>query len=131
MEEGNKSRLAQIQFLLVSCDDQRQILLSTSLFVTHISKLTPTPIHLSTATLEMEMYQLVFNKIGATCFTKCAARKHKDADLSLGEMTCADRCVSKYLEAQEKVAAVLEKANQAQVAQQKAMTDMQQSMGGR
>jgi hypothetical protein len=45
-------------------------------------------------------------------------------------MTCTDRCVSKYLEAQERVGAVLQKANEAQLAQQQSMMEMQQRMGG-
>jgi hypothetical protein len=38
--------------------------------------------------------------------------------------------VAKYLEAQEKVGIVLQKANEAQAQQQKAMADMQTAMGG-
>ena len=72
----------------------------------------------------------LFNKIATSCFDKCASRKHKEVDLSLGEMTCADRCVSKYLESQERVGAVLQKANEAQLAQQQNLTDMQQRLGG-
>jgi import inner membrane translocase subunit TIM10 len=72
----------------------------------------------------------LFNKIASSCFDKCASRKHKEADLSLGEMTCADRCVSKYLESQERVGAVLQKANEAQLAQQQSLTEMQQRLGG-
>jgi mitochondrial import inner membrane translocase subunit TIM10 len=79
-----------------------------------------------TATTEMEMYTDLFNKIARSCFTKCAARKHKDQDLQLGEMSCTDRCVSKYLEAQEKVGLVLQKANEAQIQQQQ---QLQQTMG--
>mmetsp|Transcript_25734 Transcript_25734/g.43745 ORF Transcript_25734/g.43745 Transcript_25734/m.43745 type:complete len:104 (-) Transcript_25734:1320-1631(-) len=82
------------------------------------------------ATTEMEMYTNLFNKIAAQCFSKCATKKHRDMDLQLGEMSCADRCVAKYLEAQEKVGVVLQKANEAQVAQQKAMMEMQAAMGG-
>jgi hypothetical protein len=44
-------------------------------------------------------------------------------------MTCADRCVSKYLETQERVGVVLQKANEAQLAQQQSMMEMQQRMG--
>jgi mitochondrial import inner membrane translocase subunit TIM10 len=73
----------------------------------------------------------LFNKIAGTCFSKCASRKHdKESELSLGEMTCADRCVSKYLEGQERVGAVLQRANEAQLQQQQAMMSMQQKMGG-
>lgn len=83
------------------------------------------------ARTEMEMYTDLFNKISASCFNKCASRRHREADLSLGEMSCADRCVSKYLEAQQRVGEVLQKANEAQAAQQQSMAQMQQSFGGR
>jgi hypothetical protein len=42
----------------------------------------------NTAKTEMEMYTDLFNKIAKSCFQKCASRKHRDQDLSLGEMTC-------------------------------------------
>ena len=78
----------------------------------------------------MEMYTNLFNKMASTCFEKCASRKHKENDLALGEMSCADRCVAKYLEAQEKVGVVLQKANEAQMAQQKSLMEMQNALGG-
>lgn len=40
------------------------------------------------AKTEMEMYTDLFNKIASSCFQKCASRRHRDQDLSLGEMTC-------------------------------------------
>lgn len=89
------------------------------------------PDPLFAAKTEMEMYTHLFNKMASTCFEKCASRKHKENDLALGEMSCADRCVSKYLEAQEKVGVVLQKANEAQMAQQKSMMEMQNALGGR
>lgn len=76
------------------------------------------------------MYTDLFNKIARTCFSKCASRKHREEDLALGEMSCADRCVAKYLEAQEKVGMVLQKANETQAAQQQQVQQMQQSLGG-
>lgn len=76
------------------------------------------------------MYTDLFNKIARTCFSKCASRKHREEDLALGEMSCTDRCVAKYLEAQEKVGVVLQKANEAQALQQQQMVEMQQKMGG-
>jgi len=82
------------------------------------------------AKTEMEMYTDLFNKISSTCFSKCTSRKHKEPDLSLGEMTCIDRCVAKYLEAQEKVGAILQKANEDQAAQQQQMMQIQKQMGG-
>lgn len=73
----------------------------------------------------------LFNKISHSCFNKCVGRKHREPDLALGEMTCTDRCVSKYLEAQQRVGAVLQEANEQQLQQQKSMVDMQQSFGGK
>eukprot|EP00980_Cylindrotheca_fusiformis_P028323 scaffold22592_cov129-Cylindrotheca_fusiformis.AAC.9 len=87
----------------------------------------PDPIFAGTEKLaktEMEMYTDLFNKIASSCFQKCASRKHRDQDLSL------DRCVSKYLEGQQLVGAVLQKANEAQAQQQQAMMQMQQQLGG-
>jgi import inner membrane translocase subunit TIM10 len=77
----------------------------------------------------MEMYTNLFNKLTATCFQKCASRKHKEPDLQLGEMSCLDRCVAKYMDAQEKVGVVLQRANEKQAAQMQQMQQMQQSMG--
>jgi len=73
----------------------------------------------------------LFNKISHTCFNKCASRKHREPDLALGEMTCTDRCVSKYLESQQRVGAVLQEANEQQLQQQKSMMEMQSSLGGK
>ena len=42
----------------------------------------------------------------------------------------ADRCVSKYLEAQQLIGEVLKKANEAQAEQQQQMMQIQRSMGG-
>jgi len=78
----------------------------------------------------MEMYTHLFNKMAGTCFEKCASRKHKENDLALGEMSCTDRCVAKYLEAHEKVGVVLQKANEAQAKQQQSLMEMQNAMSG-
>lgn len=43
------------------------------------------------------------------CWAKCVPRP-RDADLTLGEMTCIDRCVPKYIEAQAVIRAELENA---------------------
>ena len=78
----------------------------------------------------MEMYTDLYRKLTSSCFAKCASRKHKEADLHLGEMTCIDRCVSKYMDAQQKVGVVLARANEKQMAQMQQMQQMQQAMGG-
>ena len=41
-----------------------------------------------------------------TCHKKCIV-KHFDGELQVGEMACIDRCVGKYMQAQEKVGEVL------------------------
>jgi len=78
----------------------------------------------------MEMVTVSLNKIVSTCFTKCASRKHKDKDLQLGEMSCIDRCTAKYLDAQEKVGFVLQRANEEQAKQVENMQQMQSAFGG-
>ena len=75
------------------------------------------------------MYTDLFNKISASCFEKCASRKHKEGEISLGEMACTDRCVAKYLESQQRVGAVLQKANEAQMAQQQNLEAMNKQFG--
>ena len=52
------------------------------------------------------------------CFRKCVAL-YKEPDLSVGEATCVDRCVHKYMTAHAKVQEILGKhAAQAQQLQQ-------------
>jgi import inner membrane translocase subunit TIM10 len=84
----------------------------------------------TTAQTEMEMYTVLFNKLTSSCFEKCNSRKHKEPDLQLGEMSCLDRCVAKYMDSQELVGKVLQAANEKQAMQQQQMQQMQQAMGG-
>ena len=44
-------------------------------------------------------------------------------------MGCTDRCVAKFLEAQEKVGIILQKANAAQAEQQQKLQQMQNQFG--
>lgn len=45
------------------------------------------------------------------CFKKCVAT-YKENELSVGEATCVDRCVHKYMVAHAKVQEILSKAAQ-------------------
>jgi len=54
------------------------------------------------AKLEMEGVTDMFNKMGELCFQKCLGR-YNEPDLNVGEMSCTDRCVSKYMEAHRKI----------------------------
>jgi import inner membrane translocase subunit TIM10 len=49
------------------------------------------------------------------CFKKCIEKFHEE-ELAIGEMTCIDRCVIKYIQTQSKVAAVLQE-NQQKIAE--------------
>lgn len=45
------------------------------------------------------------SRMSGLCFKKCVFKMHGESDLNVGEMSCVDRCVNKYMEAQEKVRA--------------------------
>jgi import inner membrane translocase subunit TIM10 len=83
------------------------------------------------AKTEVELYADLFNKVASQCFDKCMSRKHKTLDLELGEMSCMDRCVAKYLESQEKVGLLMQKFNDAAVAQQQSMEEIQAQLAGK
>lgn len=55
--------------------------------------------------------------MATSCFKKCVVQQH-DSDLSVGEMSCTDRCVGKYMQAQEIVGEVLYKFEQQMKAQE-------------
>ena len=66
---------------------------------------------------ELEAMTDMFNKMTEQCFRKCVPL-FKEVNLSVGEATCVDRCVHKYMAAHGKVQEILGK--QAQAAQQQA-----------
>jgi import inner membrane translocase subunit TIM10 len=58
----------------------------------------------------------VLHRMTEQCFRKCVAL-YKEPELSVGEATCVDRCVHKYMTAHGKVQEILSK--HAQAAQQR------------
>jgi import inner membrane translocase subunit TIM10 len=59
-----------------------------------------------------------------TCSKKCVVR-YNEGDLNVGEMACVDRCVGKYMQAQEKVGQVLQNFEQQAKAQEAANAQLQ------
>ena len=57
------------------------------------------------------------------CAKKCIVR-YNDGDLAVGEMACVDRCVGKYMQAQDKVVQVLNNFEQQMKAQEAANAAM-------
>jgi mitochondrial import inner membrane translocase subunit TIM10 len=64
------------------------------------------PNPLTVAKIEAEILTDMFNRMTVVCNKKCIV-SHHTVDLAIGEMSCIDRCVGKYLQAQEKVGGVL------------------------
>jgi mitochondrial import inner membrane translocase subunit TIM10 len=52
-----------------------------------------------------------FRRMATMCAKKCIV-KHTEAELSVGEMSCIDRCSSKYMQAREIVTEVQTQAEQ-------------------
>lgn len=59
-----------------------------------------------------------------SCNKKCVVR-YNEPDLNVGEMACVDRCVGKYMQAQEKVGAVLHNFEEQMKAQEAANAQYQ------
>lgn len=60
------------------------------------------------AVAELEVMGDMFTKMSQTCWAKCVT-KHREGDLTVGEMTCVDRCTSKYMSAHKVIGEVIEK----------------------
>ncbi|MBZ3871294.1 Mitochondrial import inner membrane translocase subunit Tim10 [Sciurus carolinensis] len=57
--------------------------------------------------LEVEMMADMYNRMTTACHRKCVPPHYREAELSKGESVCLDRCVSKYLDIQERMGKML------------------------
>ncbi|CCA77870.1 hypothetical protein PIIN_00516 [Serendipita indica DSM 11827] len=48
---------------------------------------------------ELDMVTDVFNRMVATCASKCLNQRYSEGELTKGEAVCVDRCVGKFIEA--------------------------------
>jgi import inner membrane translocase subunit TIM10 len=67
---------------------------------------------------EMEFTMNMFNAMTRNCYRKCVPKLRDEPDLNVAEMTCVDRCVSKFMKAHAKVGKEMEKQNAAMAGQQ-------------
>jgi len=77
------------------------------------------------AKMEMEGVTEMFNRMSDTCFDKCMGKAYKEGDLNVGEMSCTDRCVSKYMAAHKKIGEQLQLFQQAEQARMQGQGMMQ------
>lgn len=85
---------------------------------------------LKAAKLEMQAVTESFSRMTMTCYEKCFVGKSNlhsaDSDLNVGELSCTDRCVGKYLEAQKKVGESMNQFQQQQNSMQQALQQQMQ-----
>ena len=62
--------------------------------------------------MEIAFTTNMFNKMVKNCFRKCVPKLTEEPDLNVAEMTCVDRCVSKYMKFHAKVGIKMNEANQ-------------------
>mmetsp|Transcript_2901 Transcript_2901/g.6747 ORF Transcript_2901/g.6747 Transcript_2901/m.6747 type:complete len:103 (+) Transcript_2901:68-376(+) len=81
---------------------------------------------LKAAKIQAEGATDLYNRMADVCFEKCIG-KYNEPDLNVGEMSCTDRCVSKFMESYKKVG---EKLQEFQQMEQAKMQAQQGAMGG-
>ncbi|KAH0838573.1 Tim10/DDP family zinc finger-domain-containing protein [Lanmaoa asiatica] len=59
---------------------------------------------------EIDMVSDVFNRIVASCHSKCISPRYAEGDLNKGESVCIDRCVAKFFEVNKKVGEKMQSA---------------------
>lgn len=58
-----------------------------------------------------------YNNIVEVCYKKCIVPKFHDPAMNVGEKSCTDRCVSKYIQVHVKVGEMMAKQQAAQMGQ--------------
>eukprot|EP00389_Voromonas_pontica_P010381 GDKH01015783.1.p1 GENE.GDKH01015783.1~~GDKH01015783.1.p1 ORF type:complete len:108 (-),score=21.92 GDKH01015783.1:97-420(-) len=78
--------------------------------------------------LEVTGVAHMLSRMQSQCYAKCVPDSNK-VDLVLGEMSCIDRCVSKYCQLNTVVGEKLAEVMKANQAQQEAILQMQEKLG--
>lgn len=81
---------------------------------------------MTVAKVDLDMYTDLYDKMTRMCSKKCIV-KYSDGDLQVGEMTCIDRCVGKYMHAHDLVGVELKKFEEGLQAQEEIRRSFQQS----
>ena len=63
--------------------------------------------------LHIEATQALFTSLSKICFRKCVPH-FVEEELAVGELSCVDRCVSKYMKTNVKVGAIMNEFQQAE-----------------
>jgi len=74
------------------------------------------------ATIQLENMTMMFNKMMHGCWSKCVANL-KEEELNVGEQSCTDRCIGKYIESSMLVQQMMQQ-------KQMQMQQQQSSSGG-
>ena len=80
--------------------------------------------------IEVEAVTDGFNRMTEMCFKKCVV-KYGEADLSVGEMTCIDRCTWKYHGMMVKLRDVIQQNEQQLMQQEAAKAQLNAASGGK
>ena len=104
---------------------RRRILLSQGMQAQALQGLAPHQ-QFAIAKAQVEGVTDMFNRMADLCFKQCI-HKFKEPELNVGEMSCIDRCVGKFLATQEKAGTKIADFNtQMQAMQMAAMQQAQQ-----
>jgi len=78
--------------------------------------------------LQFRSIMTMFSGATSTCFEKCVSKFGSSTELTVGEGTCGDRCLMKYLETMQLVGDTMKRANQQRAEQDQKMVQQQMEL---